>query len=72
MYEYTIVLDTTPGTIDSNSSVDTEPMAHILENVYNTTYNELIQEKTCAKLKKTSTGTALTEYLKSNLTNGTL
>ena len=65
-----IVLDTIPGTKDSYSSVDTELTAHILENIYNKTYNELIQHKICNRLEMTNTGTILKENLQSKLANG--
>ena len=67
---HTIVLDTIPGTKDSYSSADTELMAHILENIYNKPYNELIQEKISTKLEMKNTGTVLKENLQNNLANG--
>jgi len=67
---HAIVLDTIPGTKDSYSSVDTELVAHILENIYNKTYHTLIQDKICNPLGMVSTGTILKENLRSKLANG--
>lgn len=67
---HTVVLDTIPGTKDSYSSADTELIAHILENIYDKPYNELIQEKICDELKMTNTGTIVKEGLQSRLANG--
>jgi len=67
---HNVVLDTIPGTKDSYSSADTELIAYILENVYNKSYNDLIQEKISIKLGMTNTGTVLQETLKINLANG--
>ncbi len=67
---HTVVLDTIPGTKDSYSSADTELIAHILENVYNKPYNELIQKKISTKLGMKNTGTVLQESSQNNLANG--
>lgn len=67
---HAIVLDTIPGTKDSYSSADTELIAHILENIYKKSYNELIQEKISTKLGMKNTGTVLQEDLQNNFANG--
>ncbi len=67
---HTIVLDTTPGTKDSYSSADTELIAHILENVYNKPYNDLIQENLSTKLGMKNTGVVSQEGVQNNLANG--
>ena len=67
-----VVLDTIPGTKDSYSSADTELVAHILENVYNKPYHELIQEKIATKLGMKNTGTVIRESAQHNLANGYL
>ncbi|HAS42134.1 MAG TPA: serine hydrolase [Microscillaceae bacterium] len=65
-------LDTIPGTKEGYSSVDTELIAHILENIYGKSYEELIQKKICQKLAMTHTGTVLKENAKHKLANGYL
>jgi CubicO group peptidase (beta-lactamase class C family) len=65
-----IKIDTIPGTKEGYSSVDTELIAYILENIYNKSYNELIQEKISSKLGMTNTGTILKDNQKSHLANG--
>lgn len=67
---HTVVLDTIPGTKDSYSSADTELIAHILENIYNKPYNELLQEKITTKLGMKNTGTVIQESSQNNLANG--
>lgn len=67
---HNVVLDTIPGVIDSYSSADTELIAHILENIYNKPYNELLKEKIATKLGLKNTGTVLQKDQKSNLANG--
>ena len=67
---HAIKLDTIPGTKEGYSNVDTELIAHILENIYNKSYNELIQEKIADKLVMTNTGTLLTDSQSENLANG--
>lgn len=69
---HTVILDTIPGTKENYSSVDTELIAHILENVYNKPYNDIIQEKIAFKLGMKNTGTVLREKSKNNLANGYL
>lgn len=66
----TVVIDTLPGTKDSYSSADTELIAHILENIYNQSYHELIQQKIARQLGMKNTGTILIESSKNNLANG--
>lgn len=63
-------IDTIPGTKYSYSSADTELVAHILENIYNKDYNELIQEKISDKLGLENTGTVLQESKQNLLANG--
>ncbi len=65
-----VLLDTIPGTRFGYSSVDTELMAHILENIYDKSYNELIQEKIGNKLGLKHTGTSLQTADKENLATG--
>lgn len=67
---HSIVIDTIPGTKEGYSSVDTELMAHILENIYNQSYDALIQQKICHKLGMTKTGIILPDNLKANFANG--
>ncbi|WP_394971335.1 serine hydrolase domain-containing protein [uncultured Croceitalea sp.] len=67
---HTVVLDTIPGTKDGYSSADTELVAHILENIYNKSYNELLQEKIAIKLRLKNTGTVLPKSHQHNLANG--
>lgn len=65
-----VKIDTIPGTKEGYSSVDTELIAYILENIYSKPYNELIQEKISRKLGMTNTGTRLRNNQKSHLANG--
>lgn len=67
---HSVVLDTIPGTTFSYSSVDTELIAHILENVYGKSYNALIQEKISSKLGLKQTGTILQNGDKDRRANG--
>lgn len=67
---HNVVLDTIPGTKDGYSSVDTELIAHILENVYGKSYNALIQEKICTKLGMKNTGVFPSEDAQGLLANG--
>lgn len=67
---HSVIIDTIPGTKESYSSVDTELIAHLLENIYNKSYEELIQEKICTKLGMVHTGVVLPSSLKENVANG--
>jgi CubicO group peptidase (beta-lactamase class C family) len=67
---HVIKLDTIPGTKEGYSSVDTELIAHILENIYNKSYDELIQEKIVDKLRMTNTTIVLNNSQKQYLANG--
>ena len=65
-----IVIDTIPGTINEYSNADTVHIAHILENIYEMNYNDLIQSKICNKFGMAQTGTVLNAYQKEHLANG--
>lgn len=65
-----VTLDTIPGSKYGYSGLDTELIAHILENIYNKEYNEVIQEKICSNAGMTQTGTYLYDSLEYRLANG--
>ncbi len=65
-----ITIDTIPGTTYEYSNADTELMAAILEEAYGKTYEELLDEKICAKAGMRDTKIALNDEQKRRLANG--
>jgi CubicO group peptidase (beta-lactamase class C family) len=64
------VLDTIPGVIQEYNNLAPNLIAHILENVYQKSYDELLNEFIFEKSRMTSTKVRLTEIEKTRLANG--
>ena len=67
---HAVKIDTIPGTKYDYSNVDTELIAHILENIYEKSYEELIQKYICRVAEMPNTKINLTDREKANLANG--
>ncbi len=65
-----VKLDTLPGTSYGYSNVDTELVAHILENVYQTPFDELVQNYFGASVGMPHTKIRLTKEEETRLANG--
>lgn len=66
----TVVLDTIPGTRYGYSNVDTELIAHILENIYDTPFDELLKEYFGKIANMPNTKIKLSKKEKLQLANG--
>ena len=65
-----ISINTLPGTTYGYSNADTELMAYILENIYQSTFDQLLQKYICKKTEMKNTKVHLSKEELSRLANG--
>lgn len=65
-----VVIDTVPGTVYAYSNADTELVAHILEQIYQTTFDDLLQKNHTQWANMSNTAVQLSEEQSKNLANG--